>query len=53
METDGLSKSEQIVARTAAKSQTIDAFAAVLFEHREKIQLRDSRATATPFILGH
>ena len=46
IEAAGLSKHEQLMIRTAAKTPTFDAYATVLLEHHGKIHLKDSRSLA-------
>ena len=46
IEAAGLSKHEQLMVRTAAKTPSFDAYAAVLLEHHGKIHLKDSRSLA-------
>ena len=46
IEAAGLSKQEQLMVRTAARTPSFDAYAAVLLEHHGKIHLKDSRSLA-------
>ena len=46
IEAAGLSKHEKLMVRTAAKTPSFDAYAAVLLEHHAKIHLKDSRSLA-------
>ena len=46
IEAAGLSKQEQLLVRTAARTPSFDAYAAVLLEHHGKIHLKDSRSLA-------